>query len=133
MIDRTAGIIPIEDMLPAGGQGIIGVTLRVDAPDWLAAAVAKVDNIASRLAAIAERAFLRRLDGSCRTPIAAHFRLTATGAEMTGEVLTDDGDRRWRAEGKIDRAPNEREAEKLGLSLAEKVAALRAADPGPTA
>ncbi len=39
----------------------------------------------ARLAAIAERAFLRKLDGSCRTPIAAHFWLTSMGAEMQAE------------------------------------------------
>jgi hydroxymethylbilane synthase len=130
MIDRAAGIVPVEDMLPAGGQGIIGVTLRKDAPDWLAAAVARTDDLASRLAAVAERAFLRRLDGSCRTPIAAHFRLTDRGAWMAGEVLSDEGDRRWRAEGALDRQPDEGEAEAFGLSLAEQVAAKRKADTG---
>ena len=30
--ELLAGVIPVEDMLPAGGQGIIGVTLRKDAP-----------------------------------------------------------------------------------------------------
>ena len=128
MIDKAAGIIPIEDMLPAGGQGIIGVTLHLDAPDWLKAAVATTDDNASRLAAIAERGFLRRLDGSCRTPIAAHFHLTGNGAWMAGEVLTDEGDRRWRAEGELRHMPSEADAEALGLRLAEDVAAKRAAD-----
>ena len=53
---------------------------------------------------IAERAFLRRLDGSCRTPIAAHFRLTEDGAEMAGEVLADDG-RQALARRRHDRRP----------------------------
>jgi hydroxymethylbilane synthase len=128
MIDHAAGIIPIEDMLPAAGQGIIGVTLNVDAPDWLVAACSATDDRVSRLAAIAERAFLRRLDGSCRTPIAAHFRLTSNGAEMAGEVLSDEGDRRWRAEGALERIPSERDANDLGLFLAEDVASHRATD-----
>lgn len=128
MIDKAAGIVPVEDMLPAGGQGIIGVTLHVDAPDWLRSAVGATGDHASRLAAIAERAFLRRLDGSCRTPIAAHFQLTGGGAKMAGEVLTDDGDKRWRAEGELRHSPNEAEAEALGLELAERVASQRAAD-----
>jgi hydroxymethylbilane synthase len=130
MIDKAAGIIPVEDMLPAGGQGIIGVTLRKDAPDWLASAVGRIDDLPSRLAAVAERAFLRRLDGSCRTPIAAHFRLTGSGAWMAGEVLSDEGDRRWRAEGSLAHKPVESEAEAFGLSLAEKVASRREAEPG---
>lgn len=128
MIDRAAGIVPIEDMLPAAGQGIIGVTLNTHAPDWLVAACTATDDRAARLAATAERAFLRRLDGSCRMPIAAHFRLTETGATMAGEVLSDDGSMRWRAEGALERAPSERDANDLGLFLAEDVAAHRAAD-----
>lgn len=130
MIDKAAGILSIEEMLPAGGQGIIGVTLHVDAPQWLRDAVAKTDDEDARLAAIAERAFLRRLDGSCRTPIAAHFQLTEDGAAMAGEVLSDEGDKRWRAEGVIEGRPTEFDAEVLGLALAEDVAAERAYDLG---
>ena len=126
MIDKAAAILSLDDMLPAGGQGIIGVTLRNDAPDWLKDLAAKIDNEEARLAATAERAFLRRLDGSCRTPIAAHFRLTAEGAEMAGEVLAEDGSKRWRAEGVIEGRPGVFDAEVLGLALAEDVAAERA-------
>ena len=130
MIDKAAGMLSIDEMLPAGCQGIIGVTLHVDAPQWLKDALAKTDDMNARLAAIAERAFLRRLDGSCRTPIAAHFRLTEDGAEMAGEVLTDEGDQRWRAEGFIEGRPTEFDAELLGNALAEDVAAERAYDLG---
>ena len=126
MIDKAAGILEIDAMLPAGGQGIIGATLRMDAPDWLKELAAKLDNEEARLAALAERAFLRKLDGSCRTPIAAHFRLTPGGAEMAGELLADDGSRRWRAEGLIEGRPSAFDAEVLGSVLGEDVAAERA-------
>ncbi len=128
MLDKAAALIPVETMLPAGGQGIVCATLAEGAPDWLTAACAAIDIRASRLAAIAERAFLKRLDGSCRTPIAAHFILTPDGAEMGGEVLSDDGRHRWRADGAIKRPPSEADAEELGLMVAEDVAAYRARD-----
>ena len=128
MIDKATGILEIDEMLPAGGQGIIGATLRLDAPDWLKELAAKLDNEEARLAALAERAFLRKLDGSCRTPIAAHFRLTPEGAEMAGELLADDGSRKWRAEGVIEGRPSVFDAEVLGNVLAEDVAAERAHD-----
>lgn len=128
LIEKAAGIVEIDEMLPAGGQGIIGVTIRTDAPDWLKAACAKVDNLPARLAATAERAFLERLDGSCRTPIAAHFRLTDAGAWMAGEVLTDEGDKSWRAEATLASQPTEAEARALGLKLGDEVAAKRDAD-----
>lgn len=120
-IDVAAGIIPFEDILPAAAQGIVAVTIRHDAPDWLHAACAATDDIGSRLAAAAERAFLRRLDGSCRTPFAAQFQLTDDGAELIGEVLSNDGKQRWRARGKLDRRPSERDAEELGLFVAEDI------------
>jgi hydroxymethylbilane synthase len=127
LMHRAAGIVPAEELLPAAGQGIIAVTLGAGAPEWLVAACAAADDRASRLAALAERSFLRRLDGSCRTPIAAWFRLTDEGAWMAGEVLAEDGSRRWRAEGALTRAPSERDAVELGLFLAEDVASHRAA------
>lgn len=128
MIDQAAGIIGIDELLPAGGQGIIGVTLHVDAPQWLKDAVAATDDPAARLAALAERAFMRCLDGSCRTPIAAHLRLTEAGAVMAGEVLTDNGEHRWRSEGAINGEVTGAGAEALGLRLAEDVANARARD-----
>jgi hydroxymethylbilane synthase len=130
LIEKAAGILSIDEMLPAGGQGIIGATLRKDAPDWLKQLLAAVDDRDAQLAAVAERAFLRELDGSCRTAIAAHFRLTPSGAVMAGEVLSDEGDKRWRAEGKFDHTPTEQEAEAFGYKLGKEVAAKRAADLG---
>ncbi len=125
----AAGLIPFEDMLPAAGQGIVAATIRRDAPDWLHAACAGIDDRDSRLAAAAERAFLRRLDGSCRTPFAAQFRLTEDGAELIGEVLTTDGSRRWRATGQLVRRPSEKDAEELGLFVAEDIANQRLESP----
>ena len=122
MIDKSAGVVPVEDMIPAVGQGIVCATIREDAPDWLLAACAAIDDKPARLAATAERAFLKRLDGSCRTPIAGHFTLTETGARMVGEVLSDDGSQRWASEGVIDGAPSEKDAEELGLWVAEDIA-----------
>ncbi len=130
LIDKAAGILSIEEMLPAGGQGIIGATLRKDAPDWLDELLASIDDRDARLAAVAERAFLRELDGSCRTAIAAHFRLAVAGVDMAGEVLSDEGDRRWRAEGSLPGVPTEDQAEALGYKLGKQVAARRAADLG---
>lgn len=128
-IDVAAGIIPFEDILPAAGQGIVAATIRHDAPDWLHAACAAADDIDARLAAAAERAFLRRLDGSCRTPFAAQFRITDEGAELIGEVLSNDGRKRWRAVGHLVRRPSEKDAEELGLFVAEDIANQQLSSP----
>ncbi len=128
MIDKAAGIIPQSTMLPACGQGIVCATLREDAPNWLEEVCKKIDVQKSRIAAIAERAFLKRLDGSCRTPIAGHMSFEGKGTYFSGEVLTDDGCSRWHSEMHLDTVPSEDEAEKLGHQLGEKVALLRKAD-----
>ncbi len=125
MTDKAAGFMPKDQMLPACGQGIVCTTLRDDAPDWLIEASAQIDVLESRIAAHAERAFLTRLDGSCRTPIAGHFSFTVSGIHMAGEVLEDDGSERWFAEHSQASIPTAEDATRIGLELGEKVAQAR--------
>lgn len=58
--------------LPAAGQGALAVTCAVTAPPLLKEWLAKLDDYPTRLAITAERALLAAVDGTCRTPIAAH-------------------------------------------------------------
>ena len=53
----------------------------------------------ARSAITAERAFLAALDGSCRTPIAAHLNMESL--DFVGEVLTPDGKKHWREQGSL--------------------------------
>ncbi|MEX2201681.1 MAG: hydroxymethylbilane synthase [Dongiaceae bacterium] len=59
-----------DEILPAPGQGAIGVEIRADDAE-MATILAAIDHAPTRLAVEAERACLAALDGSCRTPIAA--------------------------------------------------------------
>lgn len=91
--------VPMEDMLPAAGQGIICVAARVDAlTPLMTETLAKLDHNATRAMATAERAFLAELDGSCRTAMAAQLRLRDGGWWLKGEVLAPDGQQKWTAE-----------------------------------
>lgn len=128
MTEKAAGFMPKAEMLPACGQGIVCTTLSENAPAWIVEACAQIDVQESRLAAIAERSFLKRLDGSCRTPIAGHLAFTQNGIEFSGEVLTDDGTKRWSADMEQDGIPTEEQAALIGLQIAEKIATQRAAD-----
>ena len=67
------------------------------------------------IATAAERAFLAALDGSCRTPIAALARIESGRLHFIGEVLTPDGQHRWRRNG--DCAGTMAEAMALGAKL----------------
>jgi hydroxymethylbilane synthase len=62
--------LPAELMLPAVAQGALAVECRADDAATLAL-LAPLDHAATRAAATAERAFLRRLEGGCQVPIAA--------------------------------------------------------------
>ncbi len=83
-------VIPIEDFLPAAGQGAIGITTRTDDPR-LAAILAPLYCEATGIALAAERGFLAALDGSCRTPIGAHALVEGGKVTLRGTVLRPDG------------------------------------------
>jgi hydroxymethylbilane synthase len=78
-------------MLPAAGQGIVGITVR--ASDAAARTMlAAIEDRDARIAATAERSLLTELDGSCRTPIAANATLLPDGRlKLTGMVARADG------------------------------------------
>ncbi len=84
-------LLDAETMVPAAGQGIVGVTVRA-ADAELRALLAAIEDPDARAVATAERALLAALDGSCRTPIGGHARLQADGAlHLTGLVARADG------------------------------------------
>ena len=71
----TAGVVlDPEVMVPAAGQGIVGVTVRADDTELLEL-LAAIEDPEARAVSTAERALLAALDGSCRTPIGGHARL----------------------------------------------------------
>ena len=96
---RLQAILEPEEMLPAVGQGAIGVTARADddrALAWLAA----ISDAPSFARVTAERACLEVLDGSCHTPIAGLAELTDDGARLRLRALIawPDGSQAYRAE-----------------------------------
>jgi hydroxymethylbilane synthase len=91
MTQHIRALIAPEDMLPAVAQGAIGIEIRAD-DTRVAELLAPLDHAATHVAVVAERAFLARLDGSCRTPIAAQAVLDGSGGlSFRGEILTPDG------------------------------------------
>ncbi len=77
-------------MVPAAGQGIVGITARADDVALLAH-LRRMTDAASFAAAAAERAMLGALDGSCRTPIGAHATLRDGQIALTGLIARPDG------------------------------------------
>jgi len=118
---QHASPVPLEDMLPAAGQGIIGVVIREDADNDFAAAVRALSHAPSAAAAIAERAFLEKLDGSCRTPIAAHLFDLGEEWKLIGEVLSPDGRARWRGDEVCRKEATESQLAALGRAVAQEI------------
>lgn len=84
------GPIEVEEMLPAVAQGAIGIERRrTDARVEALLAGIHHGPTGQRLAA--ERAFLRKLDGSCQTPIAGLAVIEGDQIWLRGEILRPDG------------------------------------------
>jgi hydroxymethylbilane synthase len=120
--DKATAPVPVEEMLPAVAQGAIGVEIRAD-DLAMAEILARINHEPTALAVTAERAFLARLEGSCRMPIAALGEVAVGRFAFRGMILTPDGHSAWTAgrEG----APAE------ALKLAEDAAAELLAKAGP--
>jgi len=78
--------------LPAVGQGVIGIECRAD-DSRTRAALHALNDAATRTAVDAERAFARRLAGSCQSPIAAHATVERDQLRLDGLVAEPDGSR----------------------------------------
>ncbi|MEQ8711235.1 MAG: hydroxymethylbilane synthase [Rhodospirillales bacterium] len=88
--EHTTRPIAPEDMLPAVAQGAVGITARADDAGTLDL-LAELDDEISHRAVRIERAFLARLDGSCRTPIAALAELSGDRVSFRGLIARPDG------------------------------------------
>jgi len=87
---RITQVLPMSIMLPAVGQGALGLETRCD--DRAAReAVARLDDPATHRAVLAERAMLSALQGGCLAPIAAWGRVEGNRLALTGRVLSADG------------------------------------------
>lgn len=88
--DRITEAVETDVMLPAPAQGAIGIETRRDRDD-LHTSLAPLNDRSAELEITTERAFLRALDGNCRTPIAALASLEGESLTLRGEILSKDG------------------------------------------
>jgi hydroxymethylbilane synthase len=113
---RISARLDPATMLPAVGQGAIGIECRDD-DAHTRALLRALDDAATRTALAAERSFARTLGGSCQSPIAALARIEGDRVTLTGLVAEPDGSRLLR-EGTS--GPSGR-AEQVGEQLAERL------------
>lgn len=87
---KATALLAIEEFIPAPGQGAIAITAR-PGDDVALHLLAPIRDQATAVALCAERAFLRVLDGSCKTPVGAYAHTEGGTLSIRAIVLRPDG------------------------------------------
>jgi hydroxymethylbilane synthase len=104
MQDRITDTLPAEQMLPAVGQGALGIEIREDDSNMLSL-LAPLASYATTVATGAERAFLRFLEGGCQVPIGTYGRIEENVFKLDAMIGSIDGKKIVR--GSTQSAPEE--------------------------
>lgn len=83
-------IIPVEIMLPSGGQGSLAIQIRKDNSN-ITKIVQQVNDLESQICLESERAFLKELGASCATPVAVYAWLENNQLNFKTMILDYDG------------------------------------------
>lgn len=82
--------VPVDVMLPAPGQGAIGIECRSDDHDTHAK-LSRLDDHLTSAAVRAERAFARALGGTCHSPVGALAQVGKGEVHLRAQILSEDG------------------------------------------
>ena len=121
--DRITRLLPPSESLPAPGQGALGIECLAERAE-LAEQLKPLAHAVTASCVISERAFSRALSGSCNVPLGAYAERAGERLALRGFVGAPDGSRIVRGE----REGPARDAEALGLALAEDLKSRGAAD-----
>ncbi len=113
---RITQTMSTELSLPAIGQGAVGIECRSE-DERVNRLIAPLNDSATRIRVLAERAMNNRLEGGCQVPIAGHATLAGGELHLRGLVGSTDGKTMVRGER---RGPQE-SAEAMGVELAEEL------------
>ena len=130
LADRIRQYLPLDEMLPAPGQGMLGIEIRADRDD-VRQALAFLNDPEAACIAAAERAVSRQLGGNCKTPLAAHARFTAPEQMQLDALLADDDGRIARVT-RVGKVADPEEARVMGEAVATELKAQLAAAPTPS-
>ncbi|ASP47805.1 hydroxymethylbilane synthase [Cognaticolwellia beringensis] len=118
MPERIREYIAPEVMLPANGQGAVGIECRID-DETIKTLLAPLGCEETRIRVLAERAMNRALEGGCQVPIGSYAVLENEQIYLRGLVGAVDGSEILTSEVR----GNMSEAEQLGNQLAENLLA----------
>ena len=114
LAERITEFISFSHVLPAVGQGAIGIECRTN-DETTQQLIAPLNDKDTSLCVLTERAFSRRLNGGCQLPIASHAVIENNQIKVDGLVARLDGSKVIRLQkiGELE------DADKIGSSLAE--------------
>ncbi|GMV39283.1 MAG: porphobilinogen deaminase [Myxococcales bacterium] len=116
--DVKGAVLSADEMLPAIGQGALALETREDHAA-LREGLTRLDHPATAAAVTAERAVMRRLGGSCVTPVAGFAVVEGGALRLRALIAAPDGSRIVR--GEDSGAPED--AAVIGLRLADRLLA----------
>ena len=116
MRDRIREVIPAEVMLPAVGQGAVGIQCRIQ-DERVERLIAPLNHQPSACRVLAERSANARLGGGCHVPVGAFAELSDARLRLRGFVGSPDGSKAVYAELE----GGSEHAEALGAKLAESL------------
>jgi len=116
--DRITAFLPPESVLPAIGQGVLGLEVR-EKDQETQEVISFLNDPETELAARAERAFLKDLQGGCQVPLAGYARVEKDGILLDGLVAELDGSLILRQQ----RSGAKGKPEELGVALARQLKA----------
>lgn len=114
--EQISDMIPFDVILPAVGQGAIAIEIR-DKDYKTRELLEKINDHTTLTEVLAERAFLKELQGGCQVPIASLAKMQAHQLQVQGLIASLDGKQLFKAveEG------TEKDAETLGRNLAQRL------------
>lgn len=118
MNERIAQFISPEEMLPANGQGAVGIECRLD-DETIKALLAPLGCSETRSRVLTERSMNKALEGGCQVPIASYSELCDNGENIYLRGLVGSVDGSEMIESEITGPTSEGEA--LGYQLAQEL------------
>lgn len=116
--EKVAEYLDTDLSIPAIGQGALGIECRLADP-VITETIAFFNHPATSYAVRAERALLKRCQGGCQVPIAAHGTVEGDVLRLVGFIAAVDGQRSIK--GEISGAVEQ--CEELGILLADRLLA----------
>lgn len=114
--ERITQVMPIEDFLPAVGQGALAIEARTEDAEILEL-IETLNDPETRDAVEAERAFLREIEGGCQIPVGVYAQIEDEMLRLDAVILNLDGTAEVR--GSVD--GRRHEANTVGRDLAQRL------------